>query len=141
MEHNNSDQVTFTPDLQASLLCDDVRQERNGKFILIGIFEQLLVPSFPAVLQRLSLVNRWCSGKGEFQQLTRITAADGASRLAEGRPVTIKLADQNQVATSVEYFVNLRFPEEGTYWIEINLEQQLKLRYPLHVRKIKHEGS
>ena len=27
------------PDLQTSLICDDVRQERNGKFILIGIFD------------------------------------------------------------------------------------------------------
>ena len=39
---------SLTPDLQASLLCDDVRQERNGKFILIGIFAGLIVPAFPA---------------------------------------------------------------------------------------------
>jgi len=27
------------PDLQSSLICDDVRQERNGKFMLIGLFD------------------------------------------------------------------------------------------------------
>jgi hypothetical protein len=41
------------PDLQASLLCDDVRQERNGKFILIGIFEGLVVAQLPAAFYRI----------------------------------------------------------------------------------------
>ena len=31
----------LTPDLQSSLICDDVRQERNGKFILIGLFDMI----------------------------------------------------------------------------------------------------
>ena len=129
------------PDLQSSLLCDDVRQERNGKFILIGIFEGLLVPAFPAVFHRLCLVNRWCCGEGEYHQITRIVANDGQTRLIEGRPVPIRLADVNQVATSVEYFVNVKIPEAGAYWIEILLDQQLKLRYPLHVRQHNHETT
>ena len=33
-----SNENSMIPDLQASLLCDDVRQENNGKFMLIGIF-------------------------------------------------------------------------------------------------------
>lgn len=130
----------LAPDLQASLLCDDVRQERNGKFILIGIFEGLMVPAFPAVFHRLCLVNRWCCGEGEFHQLSRIVSADGQTTLVEGRPVPVRLADVGQVATSVEYFVNVRIPEAGDYWIEILLDQQLRLRYPLHARR-HHEGT
>ncbi|MGI6098529.1 MAG: hypothetical protein GX174_11625 [Lentisphaerae bacterium] len=138
---NNADKApAMAPDLQASLLCDDVRQERNGKFILIGIFEGLLAPSFPAVFHRLCLVNRWCSGEGEFHQLSRIVSADGKTTLAEGRPVPVRLADVTKVATSVEYFVNVRIPEAGDYWVEILLDQQLRLRYPLHVRK-HNEGT
>ncbi|NLF22193.1 MAG: hypothetical protein GX590_03445 [Lentisphaerae bacterium] len=131
---------TLTPDLQASLLCDDVRQERNGKFILIGIFEGLIVPAFPAVFHRLCLVNRWCCGEGEFHQITRMVSNDGATRIIEGGPVPVRLKDVNQVVTSVEYFVNLKIPGPGAYWIEILLDQQLKLRYPLHVRK-QHEPA
>ncbi len=138
---SNADKApAMAPDLQASLLCDDVRQERNGKFILIGIFEGLLVPSFPAVFHRLCLVNRWCSGEGEFHQLSRIVSTDGKTTLAEGRPVPVRLADVTKVATSVEYFVNVRIPEAGDYWVEILLDQQLRLRYPLHVRK-HNEGT
>lgn len=129
-----AEKMMISPDLQASLLCDDVRQERNGKFILIGIFEGMMVPEFPAALGRLCLVNRWCSGDGEFSQQTRIIGADGRTPLVEGRIVPVKLASVNHVATSVEFFVNLQVPKEGTYWVEIMLDQQLKLRYPLHIR-------
>ena len=139
MNDTSRDQL-MPPDLQSSLLCDDVRQERNGKFILIGIFEGLIVSEFPTVFHRICVVNRWCCGDGEFSQLTRIVSSDGKSKLAEGRPVRLKFPDVNQVATAVEFFVNTRIEAPGTYWVEILLDGQLKLRYPLHVRK-HHEAT
>ncbi|MDD5704441.1 MAG: hypothetical protein PHR35_00835 [Kiritimatiellae bacterium] len=126
---------SMPPDLQASVLCDDVRQERNGKFILIGIFDGLMLPSFPAVFPRLCVVNRWCSGEGEFAQRTRIVSADGKIKLVEGRPVPVRLTNVEQLATSVEYFVNFQVPEAGLYWVEIMLDQRLRLRYPLQIRR------
>lgn len=123
------------PDLQASILCDDVRQERNGKFILIGIFDGLMQPPDKTVCAKICLVNRWCTGTGEFTQLSRIMAPDGITVVGEGRPVPIRLANNIQVATTVEVFINLDFPEAGIYWIEVLLDKQLRMRYPLHVRK------
>ncbi len=35
------DSNSMIPDLQSSLICDDVRQERNGKFMLIGLFDAI----------------------------------------------------------------------------------------------------
>jgi hypothetical protein len=127
---------SMMPDLQASLLCDDVRQERNGKFILIGIFDGLVVPALPAVVGRLCLVTRWCCGEGRFAHRSRLVAPDGRTLLAEGQPIAIDLADTYHVATSVEVFLNLRFQQEGLYWMEVMLEQQLRLRHPLHVRLV-----
>ena len=121
------------PDLQASLLCDDVRQERNGKFILIGLFDVLSVPSAPAILARVCIVNRWCCGEGEFPQRSRILKPDGNTVLVEGKDITVHLHDSEAVATSVEYFMNVKIEEAGTYWIEIMLGDDLKLRYPLKV--------
>ena len=46
------------PDLQMSVLCDDVRQERSGKFILIGLFDVIGMPQFPALFARVRIVNR-----------------------------------------------------------------------------------
>lgn len=119
------------PDLQMSILCDDVRQERNGKFILIGVFDVIAVPAYPALFQRLCIVNRWCCGEGEFRQLSRLVQPPGNTVLASGREVLIRLPDPTATATSVEFFINLRFPSEGTYWVEVLLDADLKLRYPL----------
>ena len=66
------------PDLQSSILCDDVRQERNGKFILIGLFDAIGVPKFPVIFHRICVVNRWCSGEGDFLQRSRFVKPDAS---------------------------------------------------------------
>ena len=126
----------MVPDLQSSLLCDDVRQERNGKFILIGLFDVIAVPAFPAVFQRLCLVNRWCCGVGEFRQNSRIYRPDGKTVLVQGKEIMVRLPDNEATATSVEFFLNVRFESAGAYWIEIHLDSDLKLRYPLKAIKV-----
>ena len=118
------------PDLQSSVMCDDVRQERNGKFMLIGIHDVIGCPAFPAVFQRICVANRWCCGQGEFDQRTRIVKPDG-SILVEGKDVKIRLNDSEAFATTVEFFLNVRLEGPGTYWVEIILENDLKVRYPL----------
>ena len=35
------------PDLQCSLLCEDVRPEANGNFILVGVIGWIRVPQVP----------------------------------------------------------------------------------------------
>jgi hypothetical protein len=126
----------MTPDLQSSLLCDDVRQERNGKFILIGLFDAIAVPGFPVVFQRVCVVNRWCCGEGEFRQRSRILRPDGVTPVIESQEVLLRLPDSEATATSIEFFLNVRFEAEGTYWVEILLNGDLKLRYPLKARRV-----
>ena len=122
------------PDLQSSLLCDDVRQEMNGKFILIGLFDGLAVRDFPARFPRICLVNRWCCGEGKFTQRSRILAPDG-SVIIEGKDVPVNVASDTQTATSIEFFINAVFPAPGVHWVEILLDGNLKIRYPLSIRK------
>ena len=123
--------TAMLPDLQSSIICDDVRQERNGKFILIGIFDAIAMPKYPAVFPRLCLVNRWCCGDGEFTQQSRLLKPDGITVLTEAKPVGVKLASNTATATCVEIFMNLQFENPGIYWTEVLLDGQLKLRYPL----------
>ena len=124
------------PDLQASVICDDVRQERNGKFMLIGLFDVIALPRFPAVFQKLCVVNRWCCGEGAFRQHSRILKPDGDAVLVQGKEVTVRLPGGEATATSVELFLNVKFETEGTYWVEVMLESHLKLRYPVKVKKV-----
>ncbi len=131
----------MVPDLQSSLLCDDVRQERNGKFILIGLFDVLGVSSFPAVFRKICIVNRWCCGLGHFEQRSRIINTNGTDVLTEGKPVSIHLKDDKAVATNVEIFLNVRFEESGCYWIEVLLDSDLRLRYPLKAVTMERGGQ
>ncbi len=129
--------MAMIPDLQACLLCDDVRQEKNGKFILIGIFDAIASIKLPLRYGRLFLVTRWCSGEGEFQQYTRILKPDQTTLLAEGRKLPTRLKSSESSATNVEVFMNVVFEEFGTYWVELGLDDDLKLRFPLQVRQAK----
>jgi len=121
------------PDLQACLICDDVRQERNGKFMLIGIFDVINANQYPLVFPRMCLVTRWCNGVGEFSQVSRLLKPDQKTVVAQGQTIRIKMPAMEAIATNVEFFMNITFPESGIYWIEVLLGNDLKIRLPLRV--------
>jgi hypothetical protein len=124
------------PDLQMSVMCDDVRQERGGKFILIGLFDVIGMGAFPGLFGRVCIVNRWCCGQGTFTERTRIVSPDNGPVVAEGNGIPVQLASPEATATNVEFFMNVKFEQEGVYWVEILLDGDLKLRYPLRVSKV-----
>ena len=124
------------PDLQSSLICDDVRQERNGKFMLIGLFDAIHAERLPVAFAKMCLVTRWCNGQGVFTQRSQILSTDQKTILAAGKDVQVNLPAQEAAATSIEVFINVTFPESGVYWVEILLDGDLKIRYPLRVNKL-----
>lgn len=128
--------LQMIPDLQSSVLCDDIRQERNNKFILIGLFDAIVAPRLPVRYPRLFMLTRWCSGQGEFVQVTRILKPDQGQSVAEGKQIPVRLANPESIATNVEVFLNVSFEEAGTYWVEILLDGDLKVRYPLRVTAV-----
>ena len=126
----------MTPDLQMSILCDDVRQERSGKFILIGLFDVIGLPQFPSLFQRVCIVNRWCSGQGVFTEKTRIVGPDHGEVVAEGQEIPVQLPESESTVTNVQFFMNLKFEKEGVYWVEVLIDKDLKLRHPLRVNRV-----
>ncbi|UCH12327.1 MAG: hypothetical protein JSW18_05815 [Candidatus Omnitrophota bacterium] len=124
------------PTLLFSILCDDVRREDNGKFILIGLFETIGAANFPVRHAKLFVMNCWCSGMGEFTQRTRIIAPDG-SKLIEDEKTSFKLNDLRVKHRIVARFNNTLFRAPGEYSVEVLLNGELKVRYPLIVEKIK----
>ena len=46
------------PDLQCSVLCEDVRQEATGNFIALGIIGVIRVPKMPIVAGKLCVFTR-----------------------------------------------------------------------------------
>ena len=72
------------PDLQCSLLCEEVRQEANGNFFLIGVINFIRVPQLPVMAFKLSLFNRWTAGVGQFVETSRFIAPDQTTVLRKG---------------------------------------------------------
>ncbi|MFH1867670.1 MAG: hypothetical protein ABH843_01745 [Candidatus Omnitrophota bacterium] len=122
------------PTLLFSILCDDVRREDNGKFLLIGLFETIGSATFPVRHPSLYVMNCWCSGMGAFTQRTRIVAPDG-SKLIEDLETKFSLQSLKSKHRIVARYNNIYFQEPGEYAVEVLLNGELKVRYPLLVEK------
>ncbi|NQT95633.1 MAG: hypothetical protein HQ572_04205 [Candidatus Omnitrophica bacterium] len=123
------------PTLLFSILCDEVRREDNGKFMLIGLFETIGAPTFPASHPALYVMNCWCSGLGSFKQRTRIVAPDN-TKLIEDKKTEFALSGLKAKHRIVARFNNIRFNTPGEYAVEVLLNNELKVRYPLVIEKV-----
>ena len=118
------------PDLQCSLVCEDVRQEVNGNCILIGIISVIRVPKLPIVAFRLVVFNRWTAGVGQFTESVRLMAPDQTTLLRKGE-VKFQLPDAAANVTNVTVLPQVEFKTAGTYFVEVLVDDVMKIRYPL----------
>ena len=123
------------PDLQCSLLCEEVRQEANGNPMLIGVLTQLAVPQLPVTAFKIVCFNRWTCGVGEFTENVKIIAQDGSTTLCENK-MKWCLKRPEDILTNVHVFGNVEFKEPGVYHIEVIVDDVLKLRYPFPVNLV-----
>lgn len=120
------------PDLQCSLMCDDIRQEVTGNFILLGVLNFIRVPKLPVVALRICVFNRWTAGVGQFTESVRLMAPDQATVLRKGE-VKFALQDASMSATNVTMLPQVEFKAAGTYYVEVLVDDVMKLRYPLPI--------
>lgn len=120
------------PDLQASLLCEEVRQESNGNFFLIGVINLIRVAQLPIVAARLCVFNRWTAGIGAFTETVRLVAPDQTTVLRKAE-MKFELRDAALHSTNVMVFGQLEFKAAGTYFIEVLVDDVMKIRYPVPV--------
>ena len=120
------------PDLQCSLVCEEVRQEANGNFFIIGVINYLRVPQLPVVVGRLCIFNRWTAGIGQFNQTIRLTAPDQSTVLRRAE-MKFDLTDAAAHTTNIMFFGNVEFKAVGTFFIEVLVDDVMKLRYPVPV--------
>ena len=124
------------PDLQCSLLCEDIRQEASGNFILVGVLNFVRVPQLPVTAFKICVFNRWTAGVGQFTESVRLMAPDQMTVLRKGE-VKFALQDPNHNATNVSVFGQVEFTTAGVYFVEVLVDDVMKLRYPLPVVLVK----
>lgn len=99
-----------------TLLCDDVRIEMGNKISLMGIFQNIMVEKLPVSLIKFAVINHW-QGAGDHQTEVRILSPDKTNLVVTSQPTTIQLAEGG-FTDNVSFFVNVVFPNAGTYWIQ-----------------------
>ncbi len=114
-----------------TLLCDDVRLEMGNKISLMGVFQNIMVEKLPISLIKFAVVNHW-RGEGNHQTEVRIISPNKKNLVVTSQPTGIQLAPGG-FTDNVSFFVNVVFPQAGTYWVQTLANKELLEEFPLIV--------
>src|SRR3954471_15291955 len=117
--------------LMYTLLCDDVRIEMGNKISLMGIFQNIMVEKLPVSLIKFAVINHW-KGAGDHETEIRILSPDKTNLVVTSQPTTIQLAEGG-FTDNVSFFMNVVFPNAGTYWIQTIANTAIVEEFPLIV--------
>ncbi len=98
------------------------------------MFETIGAREFPAVHPVLFVVNGWIGGAGTFRQYSRILDP-GGQEIARDQETVFQLSNLKSRHSVIARFGNLEFPQPGEYAIEVLLNEDLKVRYPLVIEQ------
>ena len=111
--------MAATPSVKAILICDQVIHELGtNKKSLIGIFEEIHLPKFPANYPRIAVYVNLTDAHGEYVLEMRLLSEKGEE---VGRGATPKVKIDNPLATC-EFALqvqNLVFPSAGQFEFQI----------------------
>jgi len=128
------------PTLQASVICEDVRQENNGMQSLVGVLHVIPAAATPVGMLKMAIWTRWVGGIGKYKQSARLLAPDGKTVLSESA-VEFEMKDVLAPATNVNFFAGMQFKEFGVYTVEISLNDEKIIAYPFHVIKVQQPAA
>ena len=123
------------PYIKAALLCEKVLVERNNVHTLVRVIDRFITQIPPGqrvkpVSVKFYLVLMFTSGFAHHKMKvkTNIVSPSGGTITSITNDVLFQGEDQG---CSIVGEVNMQFHEEGLYWIEISLDEQLQTRVPL----------
>src|SRR3982750_2009360 len=122
-----------------TLLCDDVRVEMGNKISLMGIFQNIMVEKLPVSLIKFAVINHW-TGQGSHETEVRVLSPDKSNLVVTSQPTKIELAEGG-FTDNVSFFVNVVFPNAGTYWIQTLADTRLLEEVPLIVTDVNNAES
>ena len=122
-----------------TLLCDDVRIELGNKISLMGVFQNIMVERLPVSIIKFAVVNHW-QGEGNHEAEVRILTPDKNDLVVTSQPTALELATGG-FTDNVSFFVNVVFPDAGTYWIQTLANSVLLEELPLIVTDAQAAGG
>ena len=130
-----------SPSVKAILVCDQIIHEfRTNKKSLIGIFEEIHLPSFPAHYPRIAVYVNLTDAHGQYVLEMRLINEKGDEF---GRGKTPGVNIENPLATC-EFALqvqNLVFPAPGQYEFQIFANGEFIATKAFRVKQISRGGS
>lgn len=112
-------------------MCDDVRVEIGNKISLMGIFQNIMVEQMPVSLIKFAIVNHWV-GDGSYTTEVRVLYPDRQNVMVTSQQTAIDLSPGG-FTDNVSFFVNVVFPNTGTYWVQTLADEVVVEEIPLVV--------
>ena len=101
------------------IVCDDIRLEMGNKLSLMGVFENVFLPSFPSILLKFAIVNHW-EGVGTFETQVKILNPERKEVVAS---TTSTFTIENQgYADNITFFTNVAFDRAGPYAVQTMID-------------------
>jgi hypothetical protein len=113
--------------IRSVILCDDARQEMNGKEILIGVYNDIIIFSkFPAFLRQLIIRISCDIVDGDAKSISMYVKDPSGTTVFENRLLIPPEIGEHQV---IGYIIQgLTFYSEGTYSVEVSIADDPPLR-------------
>jgi len=110
-----------------TLVCDDIRQENTGKFIVIGLYMgNITVPHVPFVLPSLAFLQIFESDNaGNFSFKIRLEQMEKGNAIVEGMGM-IAIQGPGTGVIPIR-FAPLQLPAFGTYTLTMSIDGQAPL--------------
>jgi hypothetical protein len=112
-------------ELTLGLLCEEARDRPDGKFDVIGVFNELSAPGFPAVQDRMTalFVLEWAAEEAGTQEFrAELTAASGQRIVTIDGTTEVPPRDRDRPAAQTRLALPLEqivFPNAGRYHFDV----------------------
>lgn len=117
--------VTRSMELKLAVFCDQAHEGADGRLDLVGIFDELAAPGFPAIQDRMTvaLVLEWSPDESGQQPLRADLVTEEGTRVLtiQGHTEVHSPADPRRPARTrlILPLERVVFPQEGRYFLEL----------------------
>jgi len=106
------------PVIKSFLIADSVFQSSDGKWCIIGIFDRIFAPSFPALHYSLGVFIRLADAEGDYK--VDVEFYDSSNRcLAKMTPLQLQVSDRtSEFGFGIQTY-GLPIPGPGIYFLKV----------------------
>lgn len=127
------------PEHKVTLLADDIREEKNGKISLIGIYTGgniMIEGVLPVAFPKFCFFVRFYDGDGEFKVDCALTGPDGEALLNVKKGMKL-IAKKNTYGNLNVFLAPFNIAKEGEYRFTVNLDDKefCSVNFPITLRK------